>query len=97
MYPKRPAPRHIIKMSDHPTGPMAKTTTKKPEHKQQKWVSWWFSGEESTCQCRKHGFDLWSRKGSLVQEGIPDPLVAVKQLSLWATAAEQESSNYGSL
>ena len=23
---------------------------------------WWHSGKESTCQCRRHGFDLWVRK-----------------------------------
>ena len=23
---------------------------------------WWPSGEESTCQCRRHGFDPWVRK-----------------------------------
>ena len=21
------------------------------------WLPWWLSGEESTCQCRRHGFD----------------------------------------
>ena len=24
--------------------------------------NWWLSGKESTCQCRGHGFDPWSRK-----------------------------------
>ena len=23
---------------------------------------WWLSGKESTCQCRRNGFDPWSRK-----------------------------------
>ena len=23
---------------------------------------WWFSGEESTCQCRRHGFYPWVEK-----------------------------------
>ena len=23
---------------------------------------WWPSGEQSTCQCRGHGFDPWSRR-----------------------------------
>ena len=22
-------------------------------------IPWWFSGKESTCQCRRHGFDPW--------------------------------------
>ena len=39
------------------------------------WVSWWLSGKESACQCRRHGFHPWSRK-------IP---LALGQLSLWAT------------
>ena len=34
-------------------------------------LPWWLSGEESTCQCRRHWFDPWSRK-------IPH---AVEQLS----------------
>ena len=25
-------------------------------------LPWWFSGKESACQCRRHGFDPWSRK-----------------------------------
>ena len=26
------------------------------------WLPWWFSGKESTCQCRRCGFDPWVRK-----------------------------------
>ena len=36
---------------------------------------WWLSGKESACQCRRHGFDSWSRK-------IPE------QLSPCATTTE---------
>ena len=25
-------------------------------------LPWWLSGKESTCQCRRHRFDPWSRK-----------------------------------
>ena len=25
-------------------------------------VPWWLSGKESVCQCRRHRFNLWSRK-----------------------------------
>ena len=25
-------------------------------------LPWWYSGQESTCQCRGHEFDPWSRK-----------------------------------
>ena len=26
------------------------------------WLPRWFSGKDSTCQCRRHGFDAWVRK-----------------------------------
>ena len=41
-------------------------------------LSWWLSGKKSACQCRRHGFDPWSRK---VQH-------AVKQLSLHISTIE---------
>ena len=41
-------------------------------------LPWWLSGEESACQCRRHGFDPWSGK-------IPH---AVEQLSQRATTIE---------
>ena len=25
-------------------------------------LPWWLSGKESTCQCREHGFNPWSKK-----------------------------------
>ena len=25
-----------------------------------KRLPWWFSGKESACQCRRHGFSPWS-------------------------------------
>ena len=31
-------------------------------------ASWWLSGKESTCQCRRHGFDPWVRKIPLEKE-----------------------------
>ena len=37
---------------------MTKFTTKKK--KRLNGLSWWFSGKESACQCRRHGFDPWS-------------------------------------
>ena len=47
-----------------------------------KWLigglSWWLSGKESDCQCRRHGFDPWSRK-------IPH---ASEQLSSCLTTSE---------
>jgi len=41
-------------------------------------LPWWLSGKESDCQCRRHGFDLWSRK-------IPH---AKKQLRVCVTTIE---------
>ena len=41
-------------------------------------IPWWLSGKESTCQCRRQGFDPWSGKISH----------AVEQLSLGATTTE---------
>ena len=26
------------------------------------WLPWWLSGKESSCQCRRYGFDPWVRK-----------------------------------
>ena len=54
------------------------TYNKKGEKKKrlyQMGFLWWSRGEESTCQCREHGFNPWSRK-------IPH---AVEQLSPCAT------------
>ena len=45
---------------------------------------WWYSGLESACQCRGHGFDPWSRK-------IPH---AEEQQSLCTTTSNPTSCNY---
>ena len=42
------------------------------------WTSLWVSGKESTCQCRRRGFDPWSRK-------IPH---AAGQISPWTTTTK---------
>ena len=41
-------------------------------------LPWWCSGWESACQCRGHGFGLWSGR-------IPH---ATEQLGLWVTTTE---------
>ena len=41
-------------------------------------LPWWLGGKDSTCQCKTHGLDSWSRK-------IPH---ATEQLSLCATSTE---------
>ena len=41
-------------------------------------LPWWLSGKESACQCRRQGFDAWSRR-------IPH---AMEQLSPDATTTE---------
>ena len=48
-------------------------------------LPWWLSGKESTCQCRRHGFSLWSRK-------IPH---AAEQPSPWATTIESVPESPG--
>ena len=45
---------------------------------------WWFSGKDSFCRCRRHGFNPWYRK-------IPH---AVEQLSPWATTPEPTCCNH---
>ena len=35
---------------------------------------WWLSGKESTCQCRRHGFDLWVRKIPWRRKWQPTPV-----------------------
>ena len=47
-------------------------------------LPWWLSGRESTCQCRIHGLDPWSRK-------IPH---AMEQLTLSARAPGPRNRNY---
>ena len=34
-------------------------------------LSWWFSGKEFTCQCRRHGFNPWSGRSSVKGNGNP--------------------------
>ena len=46
--------------------------------KTRRGLPWWRSGWESACQCRAHGFELWSGK-------IPH---AAERLGPWATIAE---------
>ena len=41
------------------------------------WVQWlprWFSGKESFCQCRRHGFHPWSRKIPWRRKRQPTPV-----------------------
>ena len=32
------------------------------QEKREDQLPWWLSGKESACQCRRHGFNPWSRK-----------------------------------
>ena len=34
----------------------------KPNHKFPNGLPWWLGGKESTCQCRRHGFNPWVGK-----------------------------------
>ena len=53
-------------------------------------LPWWLSGKESTYQCRRHGFDLWSRKSpyAMVQRSPSTTTVEPVLWSLGATATE---------
>ena len=55
-----------------PSYSVIKKTNKKNE------LPWWLSGEESTCQCRRHGFDPQSRKISRVSEELSPSAVATE-------------------
>ena len=35
---------------------------------------WWLNGKESTCQCGRHGFDLWVRKIPWRRKWQPTPV-----------------------
>ena len=39
------------------------------------WLPWWLSGEESICQCRKHGIDPWLRKIPWRRKWLPTPVL----------------------
>ena len=56
-------------------------------------LPWWLSGKESTCKCRRNGFDPWS----LIQEN-PTCLRATKPMhhNYWAYALEPKSCKYWS-
>ena len=57
---------------------------------------WWLSGKESTCQCRGHGFNPWSKKIpdvswqlSLVPQLLSPP-AATTEVPLPRTCAQQQ-------
>ena len=52
-------------------------------------ASWWLSGKECTCQCRRHEFDSWSGK-------IPHAAGQLSQCTTRACALEPGSHNYRS-
>ena len=37
-------------------------------------LPWWFTGKESSCQCRRHGFDPWVEKIPWRRECQPTPV-----------------------
>ena len=39
------------------------------------WIPWWLSGKESTCQCRRCGFDPWIRNISWRRKWQPTEVV----------------------
>ena len=39
-----------------------------------KGLPWWFSGKESTCQCKRHGFSPWVKKIPWTRKKEPIPV-----------------------
>ena len=62
-------------------------------------LPWWLSGEEFTCQCRRHEFDLWSGKIPHAREHLnPCTTTLDPELeSLGATATKPMRCSYWSL
>ena len=59
----------------------------------------WLIGKESTCQCRRPGFNPWSRKNPHATEQISLGATTIEPVlqSLRATTTEPSSCNYRSL
>ena len=62
-------------------------------------LPWWLSGKESTCQCRRHGFDPWSSKIPYTSEQLSPCATAIELVleSLGAATTEFTCRNYWSL
>ena len=59
-----------------------------PEHqKYRKGLPWWLSGKESPYQCRRYGFNPWSRKIPHTVDQL-SPCTATAELVLWSQGAE---------
>ena len=59
-------------------------------------LPWWRSGQESTCQCRGHGFEPWSGKIPHAVEQL-SPCATTTEPALWsprATTTEPACHNY---
>ena len=55
--------------------------------------TWWLSGKESTCQCRKCRFDPWAGKMPRRRAWQPNPMVkSLGQRAWWATTHEVTKS-----
>ena len=71
----------------------------KVKRKDTQGLPWWRSGKESACQCRGHGFELWSGKIPLAAEQLSPCTTTTEPVlwSPWATTAEPTCHNYWSL
>ena len=49
-------------------------------------ASCWLSGKESICQCRRHGFDPWSREIPHAEEQL-SPYATTTESALWSLGA----------
>ena len=64
-------------------------------HIQKMWLPWWFSGKESTCQRKRHGFNPWSVKIPHATEPLSscatttEPVLQSGNHSYWSPCARQ--------
>ena len=71
-------------------GKMMKTIGQRDFENEAPGLPRWLSGKESSCRCRRAGFDLWSRKIPPAAEQL-SPFAATTEPVLWnpeAAAAE---------
>ena len=61
------------------------------------WLPWWLSGKESTCQCRRHGFDPWSGKIPYAAEQQSPCTVTVKPVPMSPGTTTREATTMRSL
>ena len=62
--------------------------------KEKTGLPWWLSGKESACQCKRHGFDPWTRKIPRAMEQL-SLCTAMVHVQIWGCALDLRSCSYG--